>query len=260
MFTNDHGMVDVPRSIEKPPGTLRIACLGDSVGGDGSLVNACAALEAVLNEGRQPGQARSVQVLNFSVPGYNTMQEARALEVKALPFEPDAVVVLFVMNDPYPDLAITHDLPGNLKFEHLLFVGARLAVGKVAGSVVDPFAGMIEGLYEQPRSWDGVVVAGFDRIRAVADAKRLPVVVAVFPIFVAHLPPAYAGAYVKVTREAERHGFVGVNLSEAAFHDVPLESLLKPSRDMIHPNALAHHLAATAIAHAMLDRHPELAR
>jgi hypothetical protein len=82
METNDRGMVDVPRTLEKPPATLRIACLGDSVGGDGSLVNACAALEAILNEGRQAGPARSVQVLNFSVPGYNTMQEARALEVK----------------------------------------------------------------------------------------------------------------------------------------------------------------------------------
>jgi hypothetical protein len=259
-FTNDHGMVDGPRTIEKPPATLRIACLGDSVGGDGSLVNACAALESILNEGRGTGQARSVQVLNFSVPGYNTMQEARALEVKALPFDPDAVVLLYVMNDPFPDLAITHDLPGHLKFEHLLFTGARLAAGKVAGSVVDPFAGMIEGLYEQPRSWDGVVVAGFDRIRAVADARRLPVVVAVFPIFVARLPAAYDDAYGKVTREAERHGFVGVNLSEAAFRGVPLESLLKPSRDMIHPNAFAHHLAAAAIARAMLERYPELAR
>jgi hypothetical protein len=258
--TNDRGMVDVPRSLEKPPSTLRIACLGDSVGGDGSLVNACAALEAILNEERQAGHARSVEVLNFSVPGYNTMQEARALELKALPFEPDAVVVLYVINDPFPDLAISHFLPGNLKFEHLLWTGGRLALGKVAGSVVDPFAGMLEGLYEEPRAWDGVVVAGFDRIRAVADAKRLPVAVAVFPVFVARLPEGYSEVYAKVTREAERHAFVGVNLSEKAFHGVPLESLLKPSRDMIHPDAYAHRLAATAIAHAMLERYPELAQ
>jgi hypothetical protein len=180
--------------------------------------------------------------------------------VKALPFEPDAVVVLYVMNDPFPDLAISHFLPGNLKFEHLLFTGARVAVARLAGSVVDPFAGMIEGLYGRPEAWDAVVVAGFDRIRAVADAKRLPVAVAVFPVFVSPLPPAYDGAYAKVTREAERHGFVGVNLSEAAFRGVPLASLLKRSRDMIHPNAYAHHLAAEAIARAMLERYPELAR
>ena len=257
--TNALGMLDVPRRQEKPAGTLRIACLGDSVGGDCSLPreNTCAALEGILRDARG---GRPVEVLNFSVPGYNTMQEARSLELKALPFAPDAVVVLYVINDPYPDLAISHFLPGRLKFEHLLWSGARVAAWKLSGARIDPFGGMLQQLHESPRSWDGVVVAGFDRIRAVADARRMPVAIAVFPLFIESPLPEHRAIYAKVAREAERHGFIGVDLSAAAFAGEPLSSLLKPSRDMIHPNARAHQLAAAAIARALLAQHPELLR
>jgi hypothetical protein len=257
--TNAFGMLDVPRALDKPPDTLRVACLGDSVGGDCSLPqdNACTALEPLLRDARM---GRPVEVLNFSVPGYNTMQEARALEVKALRFAPDAVVVLYVVNDPAPDLAISHYLPGHFKFEHLLWSGARMAAWKVVGGGIDPFGGVLVQLHESPQSWDGVVVAGFDRIRAVADSRRMPVAVAVFPLFIDPAPPEYAAVYAKVTAEAERHGFTGVDLSQAAFKGEPLPALLKPSRDMIHPNARAHHLAAAAIARALLERNPELTR
>jgi hypothetical protein len=258
--TNEFGMIDVPRTLEKPADTLRVACLGDSVGGDCSLPsdNTCAALEPILREARG---GKPVEVLNFSVPGYNTMQEARALEVKALRFAPDAVVVLYVLNDPAPDLAISHVLPGRFKFEHLLWSGARLAAWKLAGGgAVDPFEGMLGPLHENPRSWDAVVVAGFDRIRVAAESRHAPVALAVFPLFLEPIPKDYPAIYLKVTREAERHGFTAIDLSTAAFAGEPLPSLLKPSHDLIHPNARAHHLAAAAIARALLARHPELAQ
>jgi hypothetical protein len=251
-------MLDVRRELAKPPGTYRVACLGDSVGGDCLLPteNACAALEGVLREAR--GGA-PVEVLNFSVPGYNTMQEARALELKALPFEPDAVVVLYVLNDPFPDLAISHYLPGKLKFEHFLWSAGDLAYLKVAHPDENPLGLALAQLHDLPRAWDGVVVAGFDRIRAAADARGLPVVVAVFPLFVEHPGHAAHDVYEKVVAEADRHRFIGVDLADAAFANEPLSALLKPSRDVIHPNAHAHRLAAEAIARALLARHPEIA-
>jgi hypothetical protein len=253
--TNSLGMFDVERAIERRPGTLRIACLGDSVGGDFELPreNACAALERRLFTARA---GAPVEVLNFSVPGYNTIQEARALEVRALPFDPDAVVLLYVVNDPYPHLAIAHHIPGHLKFEHTLYTAARLAARQLRlGS--DPMIAALHGLHEDPSSWDGVVVAGFDRIERVAESRRMPVVVAVFPVFVEGFAPALEPVYGRVVREAERHGFVGVDLRRAAFAHATLDDLLKPSRDSIHPNAHAHALAAHASADALLRARPE---
>jgi hypothetical protein len=210
--------------------------------------NACAQLQGEL--GRLRG-GQPVETLNFSVPGYNTLQEARAFEVKAMPFSPDALVVLFVMNDPYPDLAISHMLPGHLKFEHLLAGGVRTAAGRLLHIDVDPFAGAITPLFDDERSWQGVVVAGFDRIAAVARPRGIPVVVAVFPLFVPGADARYGRLYRQVVDEAERHGFVGLDLGRAAFQGEPLEALWKPSRDPIHPNAHAHALAARAIAGAL---------
>jgi hypothetical protein len=253
--TNDLGMVDVPRSPPKPEGTLRIACLGDSVGADCSLprATACADLETILRERRG---GRPTEALNFSVFGYNTLQEARALETKAAPFRPDAVVVLYVVNDPFPDLAVSHHLPGHLKFEHLLFSGATLAATRALGASVEPLPGL-RSLYDEPRAWDGVVRAGFDRIAKAAAALGAPAVVAVFPVF-AEPRAAYADIYARVAREAAEHGLVGVDLSLAAYRDVPLDALLKLSRDAIHPNALAHRLAAEAIASALVAASPRL--
>lgn len=255
--TNALGMLDAPRAPEKPAGVLRVACLGDSVGGDCELPrdNACAELERVLLEERG---GRPTEVLNFSVPGYNTLQEARALEIRAMPFSPDAAVVLYVVNDPYPDLAISNHLPGHFKFQHLLWSGARFAASRISGGRLDPFGGLLTDFYESPRAWDGVVVTGFDRIRAAAEPRQMPVVVAVFPLFLPDPLPEHRAIYTKVTREAERHGFVALDLSEAAYKDEPLTALLKPSRDMIHPNAHAHRLAALSIARALLEKHPEL--
>ena len=254
--TNERGMLDGPRSLDNPEGALRVACLGDSVGGDCSLPrdNACAALERGLGEARG---GKPTEVLNFSVPGYNTPQEARALEVKVAPFHPDAVVVLFVMNDAYDGLAISHFLPGNFKFEHLLYSGARLVYSRLVGGPMDPFGGVLLNLYEGP-TWGSVLVSGFDQIQRTAASLRAPVVVAIFPIFVDPPLAAYERAYQKIAREAERHGFVAVNLAEAAFAGEPVSALLKPSRDLIHPNAHAHHLAAAAIQRALLAAHPDL--
>jgi hypothetical protein len=79
-------------------------------------------------------------------------------------------------------------------------------------------------------------------------------VVAVWPLFIPGAHPEYHAIYERVAREAEAHGFIAVILADAAFKDAPLESLLKPSRDPIHPNAHAHRLAAEAIARALRTR------
>jgi hypothetical protein len=259
LSTNDLGMIDVPRRVDNPEGALRVACAGDSVGGDCDLPGeaVCSALERALRDARG---GRPTEGLNFSIPGYNTMQEARSLELKAAPFSPDAAVVLYVLNDPYPDLAIASVMPGHLAFEHALYAGAAMTAARLYGHAADPIVSGFDALHRAPRSWDGVVVRGFDRIRAFAEARGIPVVVAIFPLFIEGGGPELGRIYTKVADEAARHGFIPVNLATEAFANEPLDGLLRPSRDMIHPNARAHRLAGEAIARALLTARPELVR
>jgi lysophospholipase L1-like esterase len=96
--TSDQGLNDRAFAPAKPSGVYRIAVVGDStsfgwkVGGEKSLAKV---LERELN---QPSPGR-FEVMNFSVPGYNTAQELEAIRARVLPFRPDLVVLVFTGND-----------------------------------------------------------------------------------------------------------------------------------------------------------------
>lgn len=98
---NSFGMRDREHTLAKPPGHYRIALLGDSYS---------AAMQVDLHEtfwwiaqealrncealgGREP------ELLNFGVSGFGTAQELVSLRTRALRFDPDLVMLLFVPND-----------------------------------------------------------------------------------------------------------------------------------------------------------------
>ena len=78
----------------KPPGVRRVALLGDSVAFGQAVPYADTmggVLEAELGDG--------AEVWNLAFPGYNTVQEAAALDVFGPRLEPDVVLVVWVTND-----------------------------------------------------------------------------------------------------------------------------------------------------------------
>ena len=104
--TNSFGMRGEECTLRKPPHTFRIAGLGDShmfgwgVGQDetymqllGRRLDASPAADAgARHDGR-------VELLNFAVPGYNTVMEVSTYEHRAMAFDPDLVLLHFVGND-----------------------------------------------------------------------------------------------------------------------------------------------------------------
>lgn len=86
-------------SLEKKPGTYRIACLGDSFTfGHGVRQEETfpSQLEKILNAETRDG---IFEVFNFGVGGYNTEQEAILLEEKVLSYDPDLVILQYLLND-----------------------------------------------------------------------------------------------------------------------------------------------------------------
>jgi hypothetical protein len=97
--TNEHGFRGPPLARQKPPNGYRVVVLGDSVAfGWGVQESECfpRVLERLLQDAL-PG--RTVQVVNTSVPGYNTAMEVETLVDKGLVFAPDLVVLSVVGND-----------------------------------------------------------------------------------------------------------------------------------------------------------------
>lgn len=102
--TNNFGYRDKDREINKKPGTKRIAMIGDSVL-DGNFSEALYDRSFGIYDYKnllhyQTQQLfESVEILNFSVNGYCTSNEAEMAVKTVSLFEPDLVLINFVNND-----------------------------------------------------------------------------------------------------------------------------------------------------------------
>ncbi len=94
---NSLGFRDKEWNPMKPPGTFRIALLGDSYV-EGAQVSEqevfARVLENLLSE--PLGAPARIEVMNLGVSGYGTTQEMELLRTKVLRFEPDLVVLTFL--------------------------------------------------------------------------------------------------------------------------------------------------------------------
>lgn len=96
---NSHGYRDLERSLEKPPGTWRIAALGDSLTFGWGVPLAEVFTRQMEQRLNQRPDSYTYEVLNFGVPAYNTAQEVADFEARCLAFDPDVVLLIFVDND-----------------------------------------------------------------------------------------------------------------------------------------------------------------
>lgn len=96
------GLNDRYFPIKKPVDTFRIAVVGDSisfgwkVGGKNSFPKI---LEKMLNEDNRSNN--TFEVINFSVPGYNTSQEYELIKEKVINFSPDLIMLIYCYNDTH---------------------------------------------------------------------------------------------------------------------------------------------------------------
>ena len=82
---------ELPR--DRTPGTLRIACLGDSC----TMVGSPAYPEIVARLLEERGHR--VEVMNWGVAGYSSFQGLKRLERDVIPFRPDIITIYFGWND-----------------------------------------------------------------------------------------------------------------------------------------------------------------
>jgi hypothetical protein len=101
--TNAFGFRDAGMRREREPARRRIAVLGDSWGFGWGLPESTglvAQLAGALAE--QPGP--QIELLNFSVPGYNIADHERVMRGVVPAFQPDHVLLLLHLNDIEPGL------------------------------------------------------------------------------------------------------------------------------------------------------------
>jgi len=281
------GLRDREVPLEKLAGTFRIAAIGDSVtygSRNGRRNTWVARLEGLLNERARPDAPR-FEVLNFGVPGYHIGQVVERLRVQGLAHEPDLILYGYVLNDPEAisiEAEALDDLraAGEDRFRRpfgsdllrrwlgrsqmfLLarhFFTTRVPAGTNGPrSERDPlYAALRSGsISEYVRALHSSgetrqrLERGLDKLARLAGAAGVPVVVAIFPLFLEGDRGDYpiADVHALVGEEARRRGFTLLDLRE------PMAAARSEADraihvDFVHPNALGN----LAVARTLLVR------
>jgi lysophospholipase L1-like esterase len=254
-------------AVPKPPGVRRVVVLGDSFTFAGKVT-----LEETFPKRLEPrlGQAshgRRYEVLNLAVPGYNTRQEALLLEERGLAFEPDLVVVAFVLNDALPaaqlvplDARVPLGLRRFLKrFALVPFVaaGVKRVPAILAGR---RFKGSSEVVDLAPGSsgWRGVQESLL-AIQRLAAQRGAGLLLAIWPMLESLADDPFAAQHALVTGFCRQHGIAVLDLLPELRGRGRAEDFWVAPDDH-HPNALAQGVAADAIFEALrrggLERQP----
>ncbi len=98
--TNSHGQRDVERTLARRHGVRRILLLGDSIVAGHGIRHVDHTISRQLE--RKLGGQEVIEVLNFGVGGYCTRSEVELLRTRGLRFKPDAVILVFFMDDALP--------------------------------------------------------------------------------------------------------------------------------------------------------------
>jgi lysophospholipase L1-like esterase len=243
---NSDGLRDRDYPVDKPPGTLRIMMLGDSltfgwgVAEDQTFVRQ---LETMLRAG-----GLAAEVMNTGVGNYNTTMEVEYFLDRGHKYKPDIVILNYFINDAEP---IPPHTPGFMELHSRAWVyfNARIdAARRMVGSGEKPnWQAYYTGLYDDkvnPGGWRAVEEAVAKLARHCA-ANGIRLMIVNYPEIRVLQPYPFADVTEKVRVLAGRHGAEFVDLLPAVAAEDP--ATLWVSVPDPHPNAKADRLFAKAL-------------
>lgn len=261
--------------LARTPGRLRVIALGDSYTWGAGIPSAKdvwpARLERALGESVPMG--RSVEVINMAQSGWTTANEAEMLRRLGWQFDPDLVIVQFLVNDALPS---NPNFRWEVPHERLAILPARLSTGyiqesalwwtilKAARVVVEGPAGrdryrqMYFSHFEPgARGWVQLQEALRD-MGAAARSRDTPVMLVLFPLLIPGTWTVetylYRAIHERVAEAAEAAGLEVLDLAPVFAEQGGnwLRWWATPYDG--HPNPDGHELAARAIARRIAER------
>jgi len=241
MRITDDGLWDRPHVVPKPAGVYRVVILGDSVPNDPSIPYAKrfpSMLEAQLARDAPPGV--KVEVINVSCEGYNTIQEVRLLEKVGLKYQPDLIVVTYVLNDPFLQNGAYRRV-GNSFFAFQLAPWFERMRGGSSCSLFAPL--------HSSYTFDLVVRASFERLRLLSERSPFTVLVTPLPIVERFDDATCLAQYDRVIDVARQQRFSTFRMVDA-FAGLDYRRFLKQDApgDITHPNADGHARIARTLS------------
>jgi hypothetical protein len=271
------GIRDKEYALPKPPGVFRILVIGDSIVYGFGIPQSdpiSEQMEELLQRQASPRVSR-FEVLNLGVTGYNMDQVVENLRTRGMSFRPDLIVYGYCLNDPEAGSFELDSLkaqlsPAQLSYRDHLLRGERWLVDQsrlllllryvssrrseparpvevsrdkqwlalADGSYTDYFAHLYTGSASLARLRHGV-----EELQGIARSAGVPLVAAVFPVFVDlrqyRLGPLHA-AVDELFRSKQIPTYDLLTLYATMFQMHGSVFVL----NALHPNALGHRLAA----------------
>lgn len=258
---NDAGFRDVNHSVRKPADIARVLVIGDSVT-EGSGVEQ----DQIFTHYVQNFLGSRYEVINLGMSGLNTPQEVHLLEMEGLKYEPDVVVLNFVLNDC--------DFYSELRAAERFQNQQDAKVGLLGDMVIDPrvkrllkssaliyflknrieyIKGRVTGkeetnyytaLWQNPECRKRVV-AGFDHLRSLQQEYGFAVHVVVWPLVMDFERYEFSDIHSSIMEMANQRGFQFLDL-RPTYGTKPYRELQVTAEDNVHPNGEGHRLAAQA--------------
>ncbi|MGH8547722.1 MAG: SGNH/GDSL hydrolase family protein [Methylococcales bacterium] len=240
---------------QSDPGTFRIAVLGDSVVAAIKLSYRERVFTQLENLINQNSPLHSVEILNFGVDGYSSLQEATLLGVLVDSYAPDMLVLQYCMNDFYPS-----ERPGAWFREH-----SSIYVIDLTEDLMERYraigyptkADYWKELYRDDEEGWRNIETGFTRIARYAADHEIPALLVIFPLV--STEGWYAGEAVerhrRVAALGQQKGFRVVDLLPV-YAEYDIATFRFGPSDTFHPNALGHRIAAEAIGNWFRDHKP----
>jgi lysophospholipase L1-like esterase len=245
--TNSEGLRDKEYSKQTPPGTFRIAVIGDSFTmGEGVEVESTypTLLEDRFNA---EGQPPAYEFVNFAVAGYSLPQYIATIKHKARAYQPDLILIGFcaandskkpnmeAFNKPYHVPS-----PGNGFFNFYLF--------EHLGNVYKRFYNYLRNRYPGYNADEDYLKEEFRQLAALTSEHHVPVVIAYID------NKAASADYAMVEKAAQSFGFVFIDGTRGFGPQVLPEHIIYKTDN--HPNGTANRVMADAL-YSQLKRYIE---
>jgi len=256
---NSRGYRDYERSERKRPDVRRLLALGDSFTW-GVGVEFEDAYPQRIERGLSRRRQEIWEVVNLALPGMNTVDEASQLAQEGMAYEPDVVLVGYVLNDSEDQAAAETRRVGEWIAEKAMppsfwdrsylvrLVHQRLLATAENRRRITGYKSMY---LEDASGWKAARKALKD-MGVLCRNNGVPFVVAVFPLFGNPLDESYPFEEIhsKVSAAAGGAGAKVVDLLPT-FRGLRWEILVVDGANDEHPNEVAHRIAAGAILRAL---------
>jgi lysophospholipase L1-like esterase len=232
--TNALGMRDREYATAKPPRTVRIALVGDSIGAgwgvnDGSGFEPV--LERRLDERSRAAGGPAVEILNFAVPGHGPGQRWEHFSRVGWPTDPDLVVYEATLADSgWDERRLRGLLPRGVGWDSRLYRDVLTRSGTRPGGTLESYKRVLK-----PYRWE-ILTQVYRTIVADCRTRGVPVAWVLIPRVGKPTDPAERRRLITLARES---GFSEVvDLSDAYEGIDPADLAIGP--DDYHPNADGH--------------------